>query len=201
MNRIFVKSSLVLLALTAPACATKAPSEAAQMQHLEESRKTAQEFMQTLGGALKKQLETGGAESAIGVCKQIAPALAAEYSKDGRVVKRVSLKTRNKVQGTPDDWEKEVLEGFDQAQREGKPKASTEMATTTEETDGRWFRYMKAIPTQPMCLQCHGKAADIPTGVKALLTKEYPEDKATGYSVGEIRGAISIKRKLDVVSK
>lgn len=201
MNRIFVKGSLLLLALTASACATKVPNEAAQMQHLEESRKTAQEFMQTLGGALKKQLETGGAESAIGVCKQIAPALVAEYSKNGRVVKRVSLKTRNKVQGTPDNWEKEVLEGFDQGQREGKPAASMEMATTTEETDGRWFRYMKAIPTQPMCLQCHGKPADISAGVKTVLTKEYPEDKATGYSAGEIRGAISIKRKLDVVSK
>lgn len=201
MNRIFVKGSLVLLALTAPACATKVPNEAVQTQHLEESRKTAQEFMQTLGGALKKQLETGGAESAIGVCKQIAPALAAEYSKDGRVVKRVSLKTRNKVQGTPDDWEKEVLEGFDQGQLEGKPIASMEIATVTEETDGRWFRYMKAIPTQPMCLQCHGKPADIPAGVKALLEKEYPEDSATGYSAGEIRGAISIKQKLDVVSK
>lgn len=197
MNRFFAKGALVLLVLTAPACATKASNEAAQTQHLEESRKTAQEFMQTLGGTLKKQLEAGGAESAIGVCKQIAPALAAEYSKDGRVVKRVSLKTRNKVQGTPDDWEKQVLEGFDQGQREGKPIASMEIATVTEESDGRWFRYMKAIPTQTMCLQCHGKPADISTGVKAMLTKEYPEDKATGYSAGEIRGAISIKRKFN----
>ena len=201
MNRIFVKGSLLLLALAASACATKAPNEAAQMQHLEESRKTAQAFMQTLGGALKKQLETGGAESAIGVCKQIAPALAAEYSKDGRLVKRVSLKTRNKTQGTPDDWEKEVLEGFDQGQRGGKPLDAMEVSMVNSDADGRWFRYMKAIPVQPMCLQCHGKPADISTWVKAMLTKEYPEDKATGYSAGEIRGAISIKRKLDVVSR
>lgn len=201
MNRIFVKGALVLLALTAPACATKAPNEAAQTQHLEESRKTAQEFMQTLGGALKKQLETGGAESAIGVCKQIAPALAAEYSKDGRVVKRVSLKARNKMQGTPDAWEKETLEGFDKAQRKGKPVDTMEASMMSSDADGRWFRYMKAIPTQPMCLQCHGKPADISAGVKAMLTKEYPEDEATGYSVGEIRGAISIQRKMDVVQK
>lgn len=201
MNRFFAKGALVLLVLTAPACATKVPNEAAQTQHLEESRKTAQEFMQTLGGTLKKQLETGGAESAIGVCKQIAPALAAEYSKDGRVVKRVSLKTRNKAQGTPDAWENETLEGFDKAQSEGKPVNTMEASTVSNDADGRWFRYMKAIPTQPMCLQCHGKPADISNGVKALLTKEYPEDKATGYSTGEVRGAISIKRKLNVVSK
>lgn len=201
MNRIFVKGSLVVLALTASGCATKPSNEAVQMQHLEESRQTAQEFMQTLGGTLKKQLQTGGAESAIGVCKQIAPELAAEYSKDGRVVKRISLKTRNKVQGTPDAWEKESLKGFDNAQREGKPVDSIEASMVSNDADGRWFRYMKAIPTQTMCLQCHGKPADISTGVKAMLIKEYPEDKATGYSAGEIRGAISIKRKLDVVSK
>jgi len=28
------------------------------------------------------------------------------------------------------------------------------------------------------------------------LTKEYPHDQATGYSVGQIRGAVSIKRPL-----
>lgn len=200
MNKFFMKSILTLFITTAPAFATEIADEA-QARYQEESRKIAQEFMQTLGGTLKKQLEAGSAESAIGVCKQVAPALAAEYSKDGRVVKRVSLKARNNVQGTPDVWEKEVLEGFDQGQVEGKPAASMEIATVTEEADGRWFRYMKAIPTQAMCLQCHGKPADISAGLKALLASEYPEDKATGYSVGEVRGAISVKRKLDVVLK
>jgi hypothetical protein len=167
-----------------------------QIRYLEESRKTAMEFMQKLGGTLKKQIETGGVESAIGVCKQVAPALAADYSKNDQVVKRVSLKVRNKTQGTPDAWELGVLEKFDQNQREGKPDNSMEVNHITQDADGKWFRYMKAIPTQPMCLQCHGKPTDIPATVKASLAKEYPEDKAVGYSIGEIRGAISIKRKL-----
>lgn len=200
MNRIFVKSILTLLITTATAFSAETADEA-QARYLEESRKTAHEFMQTLGGTLKKQLKTGGAESAIGVCKQVAPALAAEYSKDGWVVKRLSLKARNKMQGTPDVWEKEVLEGFDQGQIEGKPVAGMEISTVTEDSDGRWFRYMKAISTQAMCLQCHGKPTDISAGVKVLLASEYPEDQAIGYSVGEIRGAISIKRKLNIVSK
>jgi hypothetical protein len=32
--------------------------------------------------------------------------------------------------------------------------------------------------------------------VRARLATEYPHDKATGYSAGQIRGAISIKRPL-----
>lgn len=176
-------------------CAGKKAAGNEQM-YLEESRKTAQEFVQTLGGTLKKQLESGGAESAIGVCKQAAPALAAEYSRDGRVVKRVSLKPRNHIMGVPDAWEKDVLEHFDQSQREGKTTSGMEFSGVTEDSAGRWFRYMKAIPTQPMCLQCHGKPAEISADVRARLSREYPEDEAIGYSVGEVRGAVSIRRKL-----
>jgi len=168
----------------------------AEARYLEESRKTAQEFMQTLGGTLKQQIETGGIESAIGVCKQVAPALAAQYSSDTRTVKRVSLKPRNSVQGTPDHWERMVLEGFDQDQQAGKPPAGMEVTAYGESADGRWFRYMKAIPAQAMCLKCHGTEQDIPDGVKALLKAEYPQDQATGYSAGQIRGAISIRQKV-----
>ncbi len=190
----FIGGAFLLTASTVFA-ADKTDTEHAQ--YLEESRKTAQEFMQTLGGALKKQLELAGAESAINVCKEIAPALARDYSIDGREVKRVSLKNRNPVQGIPDDWEQNVLTGFDLGQQQGKPLADMEVATVRDEADGRWFRYMKVIPTQPMCLQCHGQSADISEGVRALLAKEYPNDKAVGYRAGQVRGAISIKYFLD----
>jgi hypothetical protein len=189
-------SSAFLLTATTVFAADNINAE--QSQYLEESRKVAQEFMQTLGGALKKQLALGGAESAIGVCKEIAPSLANEYSKNGRVVKRVSLKNRNPEQGVPDAWEQNVLAGFDLGQQQGKPVADMEMVAVRDEADGRWFRYMKAIPTQAMCLQCHGQSSDISDGVRALLLKEYPQDKAVGYSEGQIRGAISIKRLLEV---
>lgn len=167
-----------------------------QLGYLEASRNTAQQFMQALGSTLKKQLETGGAESAIGICKDIAPAMAADYSKDGRIVKRVSLKNRNPTLGVPDDWEREILQQFEQNRRDGKSAANMEMTAIVKESDGRWFRYMKAIPTQPMCLQCHGSPEVLPEGVKAILAKEYPDDQAIGYQAGDIRGAISIKKRL-----
>jgi hypothetical protein len=200
MNNIFLRTALVLLVLTVPACATRISKEAT-VKYLDESRNNAMEFRKKLMGVQKAQLESVGAENAIPVCKAVAPALAVEYSKDGQVFKRVSLKARNKLLGAPDVWEKEVLAGFDEAQREGKPVDAMEASAVSKDTDGRWFRYMKAIPTQPQCLQCHGKPADISAGMKGKLAAEYPEDMAIGYSVGEIRGAISIKRKLDEVSK
>ncbi len=190
-----IKLTALLMCLTSSAFAADSQT-AEQANYLAESRKTAQAFMQTLGGTLKKQLEAGGAESAIGVCKQIAPALAAEYSQNGRTVKRVSLKMRNAVQGTPDAWEKTVLENFDAEQQQGKSVAEMEVTKVSTTADGRAFRYMKAIPAQPLCLQCHGQPADISAGVRALLSKEYPLDQAVGYRAGQIRGAISISYSL-----
>lgn len=186
---------LVLLAgsLSLPAMA----GDDMAAKNLEESRKTAQEFTQKLGTALKQQLESGGAESAIGVCKQIAPALAAEYSKNGRVVKRVSLKPRNKTLGTPDVWEARMLERAEQSAHNGEVIAGIEFGEVRDEADGRWFRYLKAIPTQQMCLQCHGQPYQIPDNVKARLAAEYPDDQAIGYSAGSIRGAISIKQRMN----
>ncbi len=195
LSKLTVSASLLLASTVFAAGNTSAE----QSQYLEESRKVAQEFMQTLGGTLKKQLALGGAESAIGVCKEIAPALANEYSKNGRVVKRVSLKNRNPVQGVPDTWEQNVLAGFDLNQQEGKPVSEMEVTTVSNDTDGRWFRYMKAIPTQAMCLQCHGQPSDISERVRILILNEYPQDKAVGYSEGQVRGAISIKRLLETV--
>lgn len=195
LSKLTVSASLLLASTVFAAGNTSAE----QSQYLEESRKVAQEFMQTLGGTLKKQLALGGAESAIGVCKEIAPALANEYSKNGRVVKRVSLKNRNPVQGVPDTWEQNVLAGFDLNQQEGKPVSEMEVTTVSNDTDGRWFRYMKAIPTQAMCLQCHGQPSDISERVRILILNEYPQDKAVEYSEGQVRGAISIKRLLETV--
>lgn len=190
-------SALSMLLCTAFSSANLHAADDVNTKYLEESRKTAQEFMQKLGGVLKQQLDTAGPESAIDVCRKVAPALAAEYSQNGRVVKRVSLKPRNKTLGTPDAWETRMLQGFEQSLSEGNPISGMETSAATDGPDGRWFRYMKAIPTQTMCLQCHGQPYQIPDNVKALLAKNYPEDQAVGYSAGELRGAVSIKMKRD----
>lgn len=166
--------------------------EISDQGYLEESRKTAQEFVQKLGGILKAQLETVGTEQAILVCKQIAPALAKEYSNSMKIVNRVSLKNRNPSIGIPDTWETSVLKEFEEKNKDGNNPV-LEKYETIQSADRKLFRYMRAIPTQAVCLQCHGKPEDIKPNVYARLLKEYPDDKAIGYSLGEIRGAITIK--------
>jgi hypothetical protein len=164
---------------------------------LGEAKKLSAEFVQKLGGILKQQLESAGTASALSVCKDVAPAMSAQYSNDKRIVKRVSLKPRNSSIGVADAWEANQLKQFDMAAASGKPAAEIETHAVTDEQDGRWFRYMKAIPTQAMCLQCHGGADNIQPNVQTLLKQLYPNDLAVGYKVGEIRGAISVKEKFE----
>ena len=65
------------------------------------------------------------------------------------------------------------------------------------DADGtRMFRYMRAIPVGEVCLACHGDAAQIDPQLKAQLDASYPQDRATGYSLGQIRGALTVKRPL-----
>ncbi len=58
------------------------------------------------------------------------------------------------------------------------------------------FRYMKALPVGEVCLKCHGPVEGMDTGLKAKLAEIYPHDQATGYTKGQIRGALTVKRPL-----
>jgi hypothetical protein len=62
--------------------------------------------------------------------------------------------------------------------------------------EGKVFRYMKALPIQEACLNCHGDPAAVSADLKAKLAKLYPGDQATGYKLGAIRGALTVKRPL-----
>ncbi|MCR4294847.1 MAG: DUF3365 domain-containing protein [Elusimicrobia bacterium] len=162
----------------------------------EESRKVAMELAARLGAELRKEMKANGPASAIKVCRDVAPAIASEASRrTGWKVSRVSLKTRNAALGMPDAWEQKVLADFVERMEKGKP-ADMEFAEIVEEPQGRFYRYMKAIPTQGACLRCHGGEDAIPPEVKAALKAEYPHDRAAGYALGQIRGGFSIKRPL-----
>jgi uncharacterized protein DUF3365 len=153
-----------------------------------QSRKAIKAFGMQLMGELKQAIEAGGPVNAIGVCNIKAPEIAANLSEQYHwQIGRTSLKTRN-PNNNPDDWEQAVLNQFEQRKQQGEDIAKLDYAEDTEQG----FRYMKAIPTKGLCLTCHGEA--IPDNVKAALAEKYPQDNATGFKAGDIRGAFSIKQ-------
>lgn len=174
--------------------AVSAQNDAARV---EEARTLAGQMIQTLGGKLQAEIKAGGPAAAIGVCATAAPAIAGELSRQNGVrLTRVSLRVRNPLLGSPDAWEQGALIAFESRLAKGEPADRLEFAETVVEPGGRYFRYMKALPVQPVCLNCHGDTAGLAPEIKERLAREYPADRATGYSLGQIRGAVSIKRPL-----
>ncbi len=53
--------------------------------------------------------------------------------------------------------------------------------------------YLEPLYIQPTCLVCHGE--NISTDVSQKIKELYPNDKATGFRLGEFRGFIWIKEK------
>jgi hypothetical protein len=159
-------------------------------------------LMQQLGGALQKEMKEGGPAQAIGVCRDLAPSIAGELSREhGWRVTRVGTRVRNPLLGTPDAWEQQVLKEFKVRAAGGEALADMSFSTVVEEPDGRYFRYMKAIGTQAVCLNCHGSAQKLAPGVAEQLVSHYPMDRALDYQDGELRGAVSIKQPLDIPLK
>jgi len=86
------------------------------------------------------------------------------------------------------------LESFDQQMAAGADPNGLDWSEIVTNDSRRQFRYMKAIPTGGLCLQCHGQ--NVAPGVHQKLNELYPNDQATGYSEGEIRGAFVVVRDL-----
>jgi type IV secretory pathway TrbL component len=172
------------------------PSAEEQAAMAADARKASGALIQKLGGELKAALSASGPEGAIGVCKERAPQIAADVSKQfGFEVKRVSPKNRSPA-GVPDAWEAEAQAGLEKRMAAGEKPETLDTWQVVSTPSGKQFRYAKALPVQPLCLTCHGDPATIPDGVKARLAAEYPLDKATGYAPGMVRGIVSIKRAL-----
>ena len=167
---------------------------AEQAPQVNEARGLVKEFFSSLKGQLQAAMQAGGPVKAIEVCNVQAPAIAQGLAdQSGWEVARTSLRLRN-PSNQPDGWESGVLEQFDVRQRAGEDPQKMEFSEVVEVGGVKSFRYMKAIPTGEICLKCHGD--QIAAEVQAQLNQYYPGDKATGYALGDIRGAFTLSKKL-----
>jgi len=178
---------LVLILFIYCSASVSAPADDPALEA--QARALARQFVSELKPQLKQAMNEGGPGNAIEVCASVAPRIADRLSAEsGWLVRRVSLKSRNASRGQPDAWENSVLHEFNQRQRRGEKAATLNYSAM----DGKRYRYMQAQVVEPLCLVCHGKG--LSESVQDTLGQYYPDDWATGYSLGEIRGAISLAR-------
>ena len=143
-----------------------------------------------LGKNLMGTIQKKGTLEAVKFCnKQAYPITDSMAVAQNASIRRVSDKPRN-VENQANAKELGIIEKFKKAIANNE---KYEPVTTIE--DGT-VKFYAPITTNSMCLQCHGSPKkDIKTEVLTALTNLYPEDKATGYGVNEIRGIWSITYK------
>ena len=157
------------------------------------SREAVQKFGATLKEALQQAIQSGGPVNGIAVCHEKAGQIATDLGQQlGMLVGRTSFKVRNPANAA-DNWELAVLKQFEARKAQGEPADKLEFFAVIDDDQGqKTFRYMKAIPTAALCLNCHGE--HIPPEVDAKLKELYPNDQARGFKEGDLRGAFTLAK-------
>ncbi len=194
-RRALVRGALAaaLVALLA-AGAEKIPDPAVA-KAVARAREAAEGLVGHLKGLLGEELAAGGFERAVAVCSEKALAETKAFAeRQGISVRRVTTRTRNPA-NKPDEFERRVLGVFERMRRAGAVMSDYYEVV---ETGGRKeLRYLKPLLVQGMCLTCHGPKEKIPVEVAKILAQRYPDDRATGYRAGELRGAVSVRVPLE----
>jgi hypothetical protein len=186
-------------------CTTATAEEMNNLKHIEQiklefkasAQKNIQLFASELKASLSNAIQAGGFDEGLAACKEIAPSLAQQHSTSGWTVGRTSLKLRNK-KNSPDAWEIAILNEFELAKSAGENVKSLMGFAEHIEQNTLTLRYMQAIPVNGLCLSCHGE--NLSTEVEQTLAEHYPNDKATGYKLGDIRGGFSLSQAIDLSS-
>ncbi|MCU0748216.1 MAG: DUF3365 domain-containing protein [Akkermansiaceae bacterium] len=172
--------SLALLACERKTAVNHVPREEA----LKVARDAAQEAFQQLSGELAQAIQAGGTVAAIPVCKSKAESLVSKVAGERELsMIRLSDRPRNPSQmATGADLA--AIESFRAAILAGNPPSPA----VSQEADGSTLVRLPIVASQPLCLQCHGSDNDISAETRAAILASYPDDKATGYRLNELRG-------------
>ncbi len=149
-------------------------NETQKAQHelcLSATNALASEMMGELMAALDSDDPTAG----ITVCGANAPAIATHISEDyGVKIGRTSHKLRNPANAPP-SWAEQVV-----AAQVGQP---TYLAGPNGE-----LGTLLPIRLKAECQMCHGAPTEIIEEIQNALAEYYPDDQATGFKEGDLRG-------------
>ena len=128
-----------------------------------------------LSGRLMETMTGEGPVAAIGVCKTEAPEIAKAVSEEyGLTIGRTGVRLRNST-NLPPRWSRQLVE------------SQTDTPTFVTLSGGSAAALLP-IKLQAQCLMCHGPKEQIAPDIQTQLGKLYPDDEATGFQEGELRG-------------
>jgi hypothetical protein len=177
-DRLSVRCGLVLTcAMLLTGCQRAEQAAEVSAQEMEQAKNALQPLKEQLVDALTGALQEGGPESAIAVCRDKAPQIAAELSVDGVRMGRTSHKLRN-PDNAPQPWVEPLLAAYLEDPENPKPRAVR--------LDDSTIGYVEPIYAMSFCLSCHGPS--IEPALQETIRSLYPEDQATGFHMNDVRG-------------
>lgn len=154
-----------------------------QLSPIETGQGIAMNAKGVLGKNLLEAINAKGTEHALSFCSTRAIALTDSVALSlNAQIKRVSDKNRN-PDNQANETELAYINNTKLALSKGeKPKPQM------SEVGNKQIGYYPIITNQ-MCLQCHGKPkTDVSPATLSKIKSLYPNDKATGYALDELRG-------------
>lgn len=159
-----------------------APTEAVATTELPADVSAAMDDLQKqLRDRLLAAVAQGGPAAAAEACRAEAPMITGALQKAGLKLGRTSHALRSPGNAAP-AW----AAAWIKAQGGRKVGAGPRLAVA--ELPGGAKGYLRAIGTAPVCVTCHGPADQIEPGLRAILAKGYPQDRATGFAENDVRG-------------
>lgn len=148
----------------------------------------AKQTSEELSGTLMSKMKEGGLPLALAYCNTAALPLTQQMSdKHGVLIKRTSLKTRNAL-NKPSEAEIIILKEFQANIDQGislEPKVALDQ--------NRIPNYYAPILVEKKCLSCHGTIdKELSRPADSIIKSYYPNDMATGFTEGDLRGIWSI---------
>jgi hypothetical protein len=155
-------------------------------------QETSKALFDTLAPKLQNSIKENGILKASEFCANEAQTLTKEVNKNlkaGVSVKRVSLKNRNEL-NAPNEIEINALKTLE---------ANRSLTYFISESEKSYKFFKPIIIEQVVCLKCHGDENTIDKSAKEFLSKKYPNDKASGFKMGDLRGAFVVE--IDKINK
>lgn len=185
---------LVCLATAAFAAATTSaqPSEPPadeSAQAIKRAEAATADLGRSLREALMAEMAAGGPVGAIDFCHDKAPGIAdAVAARHGVKIGRVGVRVRSPANAAG-DWQRAMLEDFSRRAAAGEAPQTLQYVQT--DAGANVLRHARGIRTEPACLLCHGPAVAAP--VQSAIRARYPQDAATGFEEGSLRGALWVE--------
>lgn len=132
-------------------------------------------LMQNVAAAIQK----GGTDYAVEFCNTRAIPLTDSIADHLDVdIQRLSDKNRNPANAIQTPMDNKAWQ-----------KMQSEKTHAIEQDDrGEVFYYKPISIAMPTCLKCHGGKNDITESTQEIIAQKYPNDKAIGYEMGDLRG-------------